>query len=77
MHGKESLFYSHQHVEGGNVDHHIVVIVQPLMQQGGFIKEETITKLICFGVDVASFFQCYGTRVTSQLKEIYLFYMMG
>jgi hypothetical protein len=32
MHGKEFLFYPRQDVEGGNVDHHIVVIVQPFMQ---------------------------------------------
>jgi hypothetical protein len=43
-------------VEGGNANNLILVIAQSLMQQGVLIHEEITKRLICFGVDGASFF---------------------
>jgi hypothetical protein len=51
------------------------MIVQSLMH-GDLTKEGIITRFICFGVNGASFFQGYYTKVTSQLKEKNSLYMM-
>ncbi len=63
--------------EGGNVDKLIVVITQAFMQQGGLTQEETTKRLICFGIDGASIFQGCRTKVTFQLKEKFVPYMVG
>jgi hypothetical protein len=41
------------------------------------IQEELAKKLICFGVYGAFLLPSYHTRVTFQLKEKYVPYMMG
>jgi hypothetical protein len=71
------LFTLHHVVEGGNVNNLIVVIVQALMQQRGLTQEETTNRLICFDVDGTSIFQGYYTKVTFQLKDKFVPYMMG
>jgi hypothetical protein len=71
------LFTFQSVVEGGNVDNVIVVITHPFMQQGGLTQKERTKRLICFGVDEASFFQGYCIGMTFQFKEKYVPYTMG
>jgi hypothetical protein len=76
---KKIIFYSHFNVfvKGGNANNLIVIIVQALMQQRGLTQKKITKRLICFGADGASIFQGCRTRMTFQLKEKFVPYMMG
>ncbi len=70
------LFTVQHFVEGGNANDLTTMIVQSLMQQRGLPKKETSTRLIFFGPNRAFLLQGCYTRMTFQMKEKHVLYMM-
>jgi len=72
------ILFTFQHfVEGGNANDLTTMIVQSLMQQRGLLKKKTSTRLICFGANRTFLLQGCYTRMTFQMKEKHVIYMMG
>jgi hypothetical protein len=53
------------------VDHLTERIILALISEGGLIREEIASKLVCFGVDGVSTFQGHKSGVTTQIREKY------
>jgi hypothetical protein len=66
-----------QVVEGSHVDNLTKVIVKSLLLYGGLLEFDLALKLICFGVDGVMMFQGSKTKVTVQLKEKHVPFLLG
>jgi len=66
-----------QLINGGAIDNFKKVIVDNVLQYGGLLESDLVSKLISFGANGILVFHGVKNVVTTQLKEKFAHYMLG